>query len=226
MLSLTNSVGEVMKQFISYFFKSLAGKVAGVVFVAILLAGGWFVLQHFNTNLFGFSFGREPKIDNTANVVEKIKSISEFTTACYYEEAVLKNSKNEAGEQNALMNLVHIKADSVHSEVVILAKGKVRAGYDLGKISADQIRISGDSISVALPEPEIFDVIVNPSDYEMYIEEGKWNHEEISAIQAGYRNALTEKSKENGLLEKADDAGKTRLATLFKVLGFSYVELK
>ena len=96
MLSLTNSVGGVMKQFISYFFKSLAGRVAGAVFVAILLAGGWFALQHFNIRLFGFSFGRELKIDNTANVVEKIKSISEFTTACYYEEAVLKNRKTEA----------------------------------------------------------------------------------------------------------------------------------
>ena len=215
-----------MKQIILHFFKTLAGKIAGVIFVAILLAGGWVALQHFDISLFGFSFGRELKIDNTANVVEKIKSISEFTTACYYEEAVLKNSKTEAGKQNVLMNLVHIEADSVHSEVVILAKGKVRAGYDLGKISADQIQISGDSISVALPEPEIFDVIVNPSDYEMYIEEGKWNHDEISAMQAEYRNALTEKSKENGLLQKADETGKTRLATLFKALGFSYVELK
>ena len=215
-----------MKQIILHFFKTLAGKIAGVVFVAILLVGGWIALQHFDISLFGFSFGRELKIDNTANVVEKIKSISEFTTACYYEEAVLKNSKTEAGKQNALMNLVHIEADSVHSEVVILAKGKVRAGYDLGKISADQIQISGDSISVVLPKPEIFDVIVNPSDYEMYIEEGKWNHDEISVMQAEYRNALTEKSKENGLLQKADEAGKTRLATLFKALGFSYVELK
>ena len=215
-----------MKQFISYFFKSLAGKVAGAVFAAILLAGCWFALQNLNINLFGFSFGRELKIDNTANVVEKIKSISEFTTACYYEEAVLKNSKTEAGEQNKLMSLVHIMADSVHSEVVILAKGKVRAGYNLGKISEEQIKISGDSITVALPAPEIFDVIVNPSDYEMYIEEGKWSHEEISAIQAEYRNVLIEKSKENGLLHKANEAGKTRLASLFNALGFSYVEFK
>ena len=208
-----------------HFFKTLVGKIAGVVFIAILLVGGWIALQHFNANLFGFKFGQELKIDNTANVVEKIKNISEFTTACYYEEAVLKNSKSEAGKQNKLMSLVHIEADSVHSEVVILAKGKVRAGYNLGKISAEQIYVSGDSITVALPAPEIFDVIVNPSDYEMYIEEGKWNHEEISAMQAEYRNILTERSKENGLLHKASESGKSRLESLFKALGFSYVEL-
>lgn len=209
-----------------HFFKTLAGKIAGVVFIAILLVGGWIALQHFNVTLFGFKFGQELKIDNTANVVEKIKNISEFTTACYYEEAVLKNSKSEAGKQNKLMSLVHIEADSVHSEVVILAKGKVRAGYNLGKISAEQIYVSGDSITVALHAPEIFDVIVNPSDYEMYIEEGKWSHEEISAMQTEYRNVLTERSKESGLLHKASESGKSRLESLFKALGFSYVELK
>ena len=215
-----------MKQIILHFFKTLAGKIAGVVFIAILLVGGWIALQHFNVTLLGFKFGQELKIDNTANVVEKIKNISEFTTACYYEEAVLKNSKSEAGKQNKLMSLVHIEADSVHSEVVILAKGKVRAGYNLGKISAEQIYVSGDSITVALPAPEIFDVIVNPSDYEMYIEEGKWSHEEISAMQTEYRNVLTERSKESGLLHKASESGKSRLESLFKALGFSYVELK
>lgn len=215
-----------MKQIILHFFKSLAGRIAGVLFVTLLLVGGWIALQYFNINLFGFKFGRELKIDKTANVIEKIRSISEFTTACYYEEAVLKSGKTEAGKQNKLMSLVHIEADSLHSEVVILAKGRVRAGYDLGKILAEQIIISNDSISISLPTPEIFDVIVNPSDYEMYIEEGKWSHDEISALQAEYRNALTEKSKESGLLQKANEAGKTRLESLFKVLGFSYVELK
>ena len=154
-----------MKKFISYFFKSLMGKIAGVVFVALLLVGGYYTL--YNTNLLGFQFGKELKIDNTANVVEKIKSIAEFTTAFYYEEAVLKNNKTEAGKQNSLMNLMNIEADSVYSEVVILAKGKVRAGYNLSKVSTEQIIINEDSISIVLPEPEIFDVIVNPSDYEM-----------------------------------------------------------
>ena len=213
-----------MKKFISYFFKSLMGKIAGVVFIALLLVGGYYTL--YNTNLLGFQFGKELKIDNTANVVEKIKSIAEFTTAFYYEEAVLKNNKTEAGKQNSLMSLMNIEADSVYSEVVILAKGKVRAGYNLSKVSTEQIIINEDSISIVLPEPEIFDVIVNPSDYEMYIEEGKWSHDEISAMQAEYRNALAEKSKDSGLLRKASEAAKTRLESLFKALGFSYVELK
>lgn len=164
-------------------------------------------------------------IDNTANVIEKIRKISEFTSACYYEEAVLKSNKIEAGKQNKLMQLANIEADSVYSEVVILAKGTVRAGYDLSKIPADQIKISNDSISLVLPKPELFDVIVNPSDYEMYVEDGKWSHEEITALQADYREKLTASALESNLLEKADKSGEERLKSFLQGLGFSYIEL-
>ncbi len=187
------------------------------LFAIGVLTGGGIALHKYIT--------KELTIDKTANVVEKIRKISEFTTACYYEEAVLQDDKVEAGEQNRLMSLANIEADSVYSEVVILAKGRVRAGYDLSKVAADQIKVGGDSISIVLPKPEIFDVIANPSDYEMYIEEGKWSHEEISTIQTNYREALKASSLESGILEKADKSGKERLELLLKALGFSYVEL-
>lgn len=187
------------------------------LFAIGVLTGGGIALHKYIT--------KELTIDKTANVVEKIRKISEFTTACYYEEAVLQDDKVEAGEQNRLMSLANIEADSVYSEVVILAKGRVRAGYDLSKVVADQIKVVGDSISIVLPKPEIFDVIANPSDYEMYIEEGKWSHEEISTIQTNYREALKASSLESGILEKADKSGKERLELFLKALGFSYIEL-
>ena len=195
---------------------SLLPIIAGVIGLSLLTVGG-IALKNYIT--------KDVTIDKTANVVEKIRTISEFTSACYYEEAVLKNDKVEAGKQNKLMQIANIEADSVRSEVVILAKGTVRAGYDLSKIPAEQIKISGDSISIALPKPEIFDVIVNPSDYEMYVEEGKWSHEEITAMQASYRERLTASALESNLLEKADKSGEERLKSMLQGLGFSYVEL-
>lgn len=204
---------------------AIAGSMLGSYFLPVIaslfaigaLTGGGIALHKYIT--------KEPTIDKTANVVERIRKISEFTTACYYEEAVLHNDKVEAGEQNRFMSLANIEADSVYSEVVILAKGRVRAGYDLSKVAADQIKVGGDSISIVLPNPEIFDVIANPSDYEMYIEEGKWSHEEISALQSNYREALKASSLESGILEKADKSGKERLELFFRALGFSYIEL-
>ncbi len=211
-----------MANILNFFLKSLMGKIATLVLIAGLLVGGWYYIQSLGFNLFGLSFGGELKIENTANVVEKIKEISEFTTACYYEEAVLKDSKVEKNE-GGFLGLVDTETSK---EIVIIAKGKVRAGFDLSKVTEDKINIKNDTIGITLPEPEIFDVIINPSDYEMYIEEGKWSHEEVTALQTNYRTQLLEKAKDAGILNKAKESGKKRLENLFQTFGFSVVELK
>lgn len=210
-----------MANILNFFLKSLMGKIATLVLIAGLLVGGWYYIQSFGFNLFGLSFGGELKIDNTANVVEKIKEISEFTTACYYEEAVLKDSKVEKHE-GGFLGLVDTETSK---EIVIIAKGKVRAGFDLSKVTEDKINIKNDTIGITLPEPEIFDVIINPSDYEMYIEEGKWSHEEVTALQTNYRAQLLAKAQERGILNKAKEATKKRLESLFMTFGFTVVEL-
>lgn len=211
-----------MGKIFSFFLKSLMGKIAGILLIAVLLVGGWFYTQHVGFNFFNIRFGGELKIDKTTNVVEKIKEISEFSTACYYEEAVLKDKKTDNNEGN-LLGLVGVETSK---EIVILSKGKVRAGFDLSKINAESIHISGDTLSIELPQPKIFDIITNPSDYEMYVEDGKWSHDEISALQAEYRNQLLAKAKEAGILTKAKEAGKKRLESLFMTFGFSVVKLK
>jgi hypothetical protein len=98
------------------------GKIATLVLIAGLLVGGWYYIQSLEFNLFGLSFGGELKIEKTANVVEKIKEISEFTTACYYEEAVLKDNKVEKNE-GGFLGLIDMETSK---EIVIIAKGKVR----------------------------------------------------------------------------------------------------
>ena len=211
-----------MANILNFFLKSLMGKIATLVLIAGLLVGGWYYIQSFEFNLFGLSFGGELKIENTANVVEKIKEISEFTTACYYEEAVLKDNKLEKNE-GGFLGLIDMETSK---EIVIIAKGKVRAGFDLSKVTEDKINIKNDTIGITLPDPEIFDVIINPSDYEMYIEEGKWSHEEVTALQTNYRTQLLEKAKDAGILNKAKESGKKRLENLFQTFGFSVVELK
>ena len=212
-----------MGKIFSFFLKSLMSKIVGLLLIVGLFVGAWLYTQQFGFNFFNLNFGRgDLKIDNTANIVEKVKEISEFTSACYYEETVLKDKKTDNNEGN-LLGLVGMETSK---EIVILSKGKVRAGFDLSKINAENINISGDTLSIELPQPQIFDIITNPSDYEMYVEDGKWSHDEISALQTEYRNQLQEKAKETGILTKAKEAGKKRLESLFMTFGFSVVKVK
>jgi hypothetical protein len=206
--------------------KSIAAKVATVVVVILVLVGVYFGLKVAFPN-FSFSFKRELKIAETANVVEQIKKISEFTTACYYEEFVLTKERNDAPNRNIskALGLMHVEADSIHNEIAIICKATVRAGYDLSEISENELKVSNDTINITLPAPKVFDVIMNPSDYEVFVEEGKWTHEEITAMQTDAQKEVLVNAINTGILQKVNEVGKVRIEEFFKTFGFNVVNV-
>lgn len=204
--------------------KSIAAKVATVVVVILVLVGVYFGLKVAFPN---FSFKKELKIADTANVVEQIKKISEFTTACYYEEFVLVKERNDAPGKgkSKMLGLMHVEADSIHNEIAIICKATVRAGYDLSEITESDLKVSKDTVSIMLPSPKVFDVIMNPSDYEVFVEDGKWSHEEITTMQTNAQKDVLVDAVNFGILKKADEVGKVRIEELFKTFGFNVVNV-
>ena len=196
--------------------KTVFGKIMTAAIVVALLVGAYLFLKP--SLGWGSLFGKPLEIDPTANVVEHIRKISEFTTACYYEEYVIQHKK--PASDNAMFNSI-----MTTPEIVLMAKGRVRAGFDLGKISADDMSSSGDTLRVVLPAPEIFDVITNPSDYEIFVEQGGWTHEEITELQIGGRERVLANAIDDNILQKADSIGRERLTALFQTFGFGVVEL-
>ena len=167
------------------------------------------------------------KIMDTATVVTEIKKISEFTTYTYLDELIIHEKKTEEKENQGHLFGIGKKdvPDTLRSEIVMIVSGVTRAGYDLGKISENDIRISRDTISVNLPAIEIFAVIVNPSDTKMFVEEGKWSHEEVSQMQVTCRNQMHQHALDRGILKKANEVGKEKVENLFKALGFKVVTI-
>lgn len=197
--------------------KYLIWTLVGIVIAGLVV---WLSIDQFDLMKWKDRFfaQEELKIDPTANVVEEIKKISEFTSACYYEEYVLQEKKEASG--NSITKMF-----KSNPEVVILSKGKVRAGVDLGKIAPEDIKVNNDTLIINLPQPEIFDVIVNPSDYEVFSENGNWSHDEISnIIQKGKEN-LKSHAMEDDILGKAGETSKKKLQSLFQTLGYKVVEI-
>lgn len=187
--------------------------------VALSLAGGAITAAvHF------IKKADELKIADTPNVVEKIKKISEFTTYTYVEEFVLAQKKSVVKE-GGIFSFFKSKdvPDSIHHEIVLITRGKVRAGYDLSKITEQHLKIYNDTVSVLLPAPEVFDAIINPSDNDIFVEEGKWSHEEITAMQVNCREKLLNNAIERDILKKADKQGEEKIKHLFKSFGFKEV---
>lgn len=195
--------------------------IAVVIVVAIVTA-----VFIYSNNKFSFDFdffGGDLEIDKTENVIQEIKKISELTTICYYKEVVIKDKKSEPTMFDPIKKAIKMGGDSCSYEVVLIAKGKVRAGFNLEKISEKDITIDSGTLTIEVPCAEILDVIVNPSDYEVYNEEGNWSHEDIVKVQNKTAAKIKQDALNDGIIEKANRYGTEKLEMLFKPLGFKNV---
>ena len=196
-----------------------------LVIIAILASAAYIAIEK---GLLDFK-SDNLKIDETANVVKEIKNISEFTSACFYEEIILQEKKTSNVVDNSIVNEIAgffgKKEGLITDEIVIIANGKVRAGFNLKKMAEDDIHINGDTLTINLPEAEIFDVIVNPSDFDIYIEDGTWDEQKVAALKNKAVKKIQEDALSDGILVKASQSGVKRLSEMFKAFGFSVVKI-
>lgn len=189
--------------------------LAIIVLVLVAAALLWLKLKPKNEGL---------KIDETANVVTEIRKIAQFTSACYYEDVILKDKKANESLGGKVVNSFSKKDKPIlEDEIVIVASGNVRAGFDLSKLSEKDIVIRDSVLEVTLPKAEIFEVIVNPSGFDVYVEDGTWSHEQVTKVENKAMNKIRKDAISDGLLEKATELGVTKLTELFKTFGYKEV---
>lgn len=76
-----------------------------------------------------------------------------------------------------------------------------------------------------LPRAELFDIIMNPSDFTTEYESGTWSHELTKPIKERAKADLEKNAIDYGILQKAEESGLKRLEMLFKTFGFNTVLL-
>ena len=190
---------------------------AAVLLVVLLLVGA-FLLHR------GARQEKRPlTIDDTPVIVSKIRSLGELTTACYYDEMVLTRTKQNALSSTALGSLAEGLGKDVDDHLVLIAKGTVRAGLDLMDMSEEDVRFVGDTAYIRLPAPQYLDVIVNPSDFEVFAETGKWTHEEITGLQETARTRLLMGADHYGLKSRAYVGAMDAVTELLVASGYTYI---
>ena len=183
-------------------------KIIIAAIIVALLGGAAFFLYKAG---FLDKYLKKVSIMDTPTVVKNIKSIQELSTACFYEEIIQSEPIK--------------KKDSL----IIIANGRVRAGFDLNNLSDENISIENDTVlSITLPEATIFDVIVNPKDVR-FIEGNKVSNEKAydRAVSKATKR-IKEDALNDGILDKATESGKKQLTELFKAFGFKevYVDIE
>jgi hypothetical protein len=194
-------------------------KILVLVVIVIVLIMAVVLFFKYSGIHFSNPFKAKPiVIDKTVIVVTEIRRLAELTTATYYEENVIARKRTREA------TVFGMKVTDVEDELVIIAKGKVRVGFDLSKMQEKDIVADSASITLKLPQIQILDVITNPSGFETFEESGDWSHEEVTQYKNEVRAIIEKNALEGGIIKLAEKTGKEKLTSFMKGLGFKTVK--
>jgi len=213
----------------------LSGFLRKIIFLLLLAGLVWWGLCSFFDGIFSPSewFKSQPvTIDQTPLVVTNIRQIAELQTARMYCEMMVDSIPTSPVDLawRSLSNTFMIPGLTEAflppgKKLVMVERGNIIAGIDVAGIGAENITIKGDSVWVSLPAPKILDIITNPSDFEIFAEDGEWSNEAIQAVKQKARTKMEREANRQGLLTQAEEKAISLMQTFLLTSGYKYAKV-
>jgi hypothetical protein len=150
-------------------------------------------------------------------VVRRVQALSKLETSRYTLEKILDAKRTRQ----------YVPEFLAGEKLVFVAHGEVVGGVDLSKLSREDVRVSGDSISVDLPEPEIlYSRIDNEKSYVYERETGLFSEPDKdleSRIRATAEEQLRASALEDGILAESERNARLTLDALLTSMGYTEV---
>lgn len=154
-------------------------------------------------------------------VVQKLQALSRLETARFVSQ-----------------HLVEVKSESTwlpsflaSERLLLVAQVEVVSGIDMSEISSSDIQVSGDKVTIILPEPKIFSVKIDESGTRVFLRERGWlvfnpdkdleRQARMQAINEAKQAALRE-----GLISFARQGAEENLRGFLRALGFKEIEIR
>jgi hypothetical protein len=153
------------------------------------------------------------QIDETPVIIQQVKNIAQMFTQTFYDEYVFDTG------------LIRTPILSTNKRLIFIAKGEVISGFDLSELNEKSIIRRDKSIVVKLPPARILDVVINPSGFETFIEEGEITFEESKKFHEDARRIFDRNAREKGILKNSTEQGRQMLEKFFRLLGFETVDI-
>ena len=162
-----------------------------------------------------YQTGSGLRFENTATVVQQVQTLTDLVTVKYVmEKAIVLEDVKWYGE----------------SRVLLLAHGIVKAGIDLKRIKANDVTVSGKSISIKLPPPQITDAYLDDKESQVIDHvTGLLRVYDKDLEQTARQNAVDDirrASRNAGILKDADERARLELELFLRQAGFEQVEFR
>lgn len=152
--------------------------------------------------------------------LQQVNSLGRYETTQYVIQTVVDLSRQPSNFWERICG---------SDQLLLVAGGEVIAGFDLSKVGPNDLRVSGKSLKLVLPPPEVFSYFVKEDQTYVYqrntglLCRPSPNLETDARRQAEQR--LLEYALGQGILQKAEQNGLNQLQAFFRDLGFEQVEL-
>ena len=154
-------------------------------------------------------------------VLSKVKALARLETAQYFMQTVVDLEKEPSNVWQQVFGT---------DKLLLVASGEVVAGFDLTKVQENDIVVSGSSVSLTLPPPEIlYSKVDNTKTYIYLRETGLFVPPDPNLEAEARRLAerrLVNWAAEHKILDKAEDFGMLYLESFLRSLGFSEAKVR
>jgi len=164
-------------------------------------------------------------IENTPVVVKQIQAIAQLITISAYEELVADTTVIDTKSIDIPL-LPPIQLSAIPRKLVIIGKSTTNIGIDMQQLRDSDISGTKDSIHIILPAAQVLDVIINPSDVEVFIEEGTWDNTAVTNLKNKIRYLAVADAMSRGLLAQSEKKAIDVLTNFFKTAGYNKVVIQ
>jgi hypothetical protein len=209
----SNAIPALQVAKISYLpaMQRLKGIFWTVVVLVIFVGGIWlgFTVRHW------LKSGSGLREENTATVVEQVQTLSDLVTVKYVlEKVVILEDVKWYGE----------------NRVLLLAHGIVNAGIDLKRVTPDDVTITGKTINLRLPPPQIMDAYLDDKNSQV-IDHATgllraFDKDLEQTARATAVDDIRRAARTDGILDEADKRARLELELFLRQAGFERVEFR
>lgn len=196
-----------MKKYLMYIKYLIGTLVIVLLVIGIVAIKNFFYKPQYTYNM------------SSQTVITQIRSLNRLETASFTIEKVIDAGTNG----NALQEFLY------GDKILLIAHGQIIAGIDMAKLSDADVHISGQSISLALPAPEILVTTLDNGQTRVYdrklglLSKGDANLESNARKVAV--DTITDAACKGNILDTASDNAKKQLTAFLRALGFTEITI-
>ena len=168
--------------------------------------------------LFRANKSQNEKNYSSSAIMEKISYVKELSLVRYNYNGVISYKD--------YMKFMNLQVPLTEKSFLIRYNGYVKAGIDMQKASVD---VSGKSIKVHLPKPEIQETVIDEKAIQVYDESmnilNPVSVEDYKKAIVGEKNKISQEAVKQGILTESSDQAHKFITSVLTDLGFEKIDI-